>query len=169
MSAELIGYEWISYVDERDKRVSDWERARECQICGRKLVHVYTVRRESGAVDEVGRECAHLALGWKRPVDKFTTEKLELEFFQRVAGERAVLKEIERRAKFAVEDRRQAARDCRRRNPGLDVGPVTVLTDGARFFALPTSCLAVSADPGFPAVKWTGFEAWERAGWTPVK
>lgn len=62
-NSTVEGYRWISYYDEvEEKRFSDWDRCTNCCTCGRKIVHAYLL--SDGC--EYGKECVHLALGWKK-------------------------------------------------------------------------------------------------------
>lgn len=49
---EEITYKWISYIDENDKRLSDWSRHEVCDHCNSKIVHVMTYKGKT-----VGRDC----------------------------------------------------------------------------------------------------------------
>jgi len=84
----IVRYRWISYYDDvLDKRVSDWDNAESCERCGATIVHVVTVATDDGWHD-VGRECAHVLLGWPRPNKSALAREIAYVIAQEEARER---------------------------------------------------------------------------------
>jgi hypothetical protein len=144
--AKLTRVLWISYFDwEIEKRVSDWELASTCARCGRSIVHVYTVTKIDGSEEQTGRECAWLALGWKKSngvkLDRLA-EALWREDARFQESVRAWGREAE---KVAVQSPKASIVACRTRNysrfnGALQGNCLVYRKDGTGYYAIPESC-----------------------------
>ncbi len=143
MADPTVEYEWRSYWDDvQERRVSDWERAEQCARCGAAIVHVYHVAGEL-----VGRECAHLALGWRRRMPR-RLKALVRAHERRQEEAQSFVRMSER---GAVESAAEAVAECRARN-GRYAGLVSVWQRSGLHYALPAACTRHG-------------EALSRAGW----
>ena len=91
----LIDYEWKYEIGKKwndregglvTAKVSDWDAAEECTVCGRKIVHVFWVENEeTGRIEPYGREHLHVALGYKKELSdrKINSIKTEAEIKKR--------------------------------------------------------------------------------------
>lgn len=132
--AKLVSYLWVSFLDElAEKRVSDWDRAVTCQVCGASIVHVYTVQKADGSTIVVGRECAHRAMGWTAPKPA-VLRRVELES---LAAEARRAKLLEVAVRNALPTRAEAARACRVRNGGGDFALKVLEVAPGSFYAVP--------------------------------
>lgn len=143
---KLLKVEWMSYWDDAiEKRLSDWGRAQECSRCHAQIVHVYTIVNMEGREEVTGKECAYLALGWKRP-NGLKLDKMAKELIAKQAGfaraMEAWTKEATRAAKGTPEEAEAA---CRTRNYSSFNGPLTgecplFYKAGIGFYAIPENC-----------------------------
>jgi len=141
----LEAYVWHCYYDDaQEKRVSDWGMAEECGECGRQIVHVYTVRKSDNTVIAVGKECAHIALGWThknaRRLDQMKMKAMcrmkEAERFRAYT-----LSEASAKALPTVEASLDAVSA---RNTNADhtpySGPTVTFSINAKYYSLPAVC-----------------------------
>lgn len=140
--AKVHGYSWISYYDDdQEKRISDWDRATECAACGRMIVHVYTIELANGAIEEVGRECAHIALGWSRRRPKELARLVALA--QKEQHDRDWWAAEYQRAAVDSIDEARALCIKRNRSPYRDdfTPEVLIVVDmGGSYYAVPAVC-----------------------------
>lgn len=84
---EAVAYQWIWEWGEKfsvyedgmvDAKVSDWGRAVKCDVCGRKIVHVYWVRdKDTGKIEPYGGDHVHIALGYDREMSQSKLNSLK--------------------------------------------------------------------------------------------
>lgn len=138
----LEGYRWISYYDEaEEKRFSDWDRCTACSTCGRKIVHVYLL--SDGY--EYGKECVHLALGWKRADHK----KIQVLLYEREQEKKAIEQQGAIWAEMAVEYPELAITLCVNRNHSsmradLTRSETVVFEKESAYVAVPVVCKATA-------------------------
>lgn len=98
----LVGYEWRTVEGEKwsdyegglvATKVSDWDRAEQCESCGRKIVHIFWVKdKDTGDVHPYGREHLHTALGYRSELSKNQIDKFKNKF-ENVARQRKIRRE----------------------------------------------------------------------------
>lgn len=144
---KIVSYRWISqYLDDVEKRVSDWSRAEHCHSCKREIVHCVDVAAPDGFIATYGRECAYLALGWEKP----NKPRLEKEIARVLAvdreKERARVFWLEQAEKAGEQTREKAILSCRIRNrsdmrPYNGVPEIVLFKRGGNiWYALPRGC-----------------------------
>lgn len=166
--AKLVGYEWISYYDEeQEKRFSDWDRASQCARCGRTIVHVYVVQHASGEVEHVGKECAHLALGWPRK----SVAKLDRLVQEAMAIEARRASAIESWGKHALSVAQPtpalAETACYTRNRHFSGNCAVYQHTSGGYYALPDRCAEPVKEPTLKEPIGQG-EALEASGWSRI-
>ena len=105
--ANLVAYQHIRTRGEKwsrreygivEAKISDFERANNCDNCGRQIVHVFWVRGKDGRFRAYGRECLHDAMGWEKPVTDVKARNLILKLAEQQQYHRLRKEELLRRA-----------------------------------------------------------------------
>lgn len=131
---KLRKFQWIHYFDEIiEKNISDWENAKVCDICKKKIVYVCEL--SDGSL--VGRDCAARELGIKQcQIDEVVFAES-----QEKKNRESWAKEC---LKSAVDTPQEAIEACRKRNTsylyGRFEGHCWVARFGQKFYAVPRNC-----------------------------
>lgn len=104
--AQIVGYVWPYCLEEREDnrgevvshRVSDWDQAVPCAVCGRMIVHQYQVRHADGTTAAYGSEHLHQALGFPKVLSSRKVAKIEEELAKQRKEVRAFEPEIRHQA-----------------------------------------------------------------------
>lgn len=130
---KIIKYYWICQQLEDDKFYSDWENAINCEICNKKIVHVYT----TDDFKNIGKECAKKYLGYKENQIKKIIQKSIDENYKKEEEKIFVFKTFN---KYKNPDVNKAINDCILRNRMSINSSLTVYGKQNEYYCIPAQC-----------------------------